>query len=93
MAILLLKIDAFCQNSQSHLRGQEMLRERHLEMLGYKVVQVNYLEWSALYMSVPGAKLNYLKNLLQIALWLRLIEIWNENVCMRVILIVCLRKK
>lgn len=66
MAILLLKIDAFCQNNRNQLRGQEILRERHLEMLGYKVVQVNYSEWNAMYMSVPGAKVTYLKNLLQL---------------------------
>lgn len=48
------------------MRGQEILRERHLEMLGYRVVQVSYSEWNAMYMNVPGAKVTYLKNLLQI---------------------------
>lgn len=67
MAILLLKIDAFCQNNRSQIRGPETLRERHLEMLGYKVVQVNYNEWNSMYMNLPGARQNYLKELLQIA--------------------------
>lgn len=66
VAILLMKLESFCQNDQSQLRGPEILRERHLEMLGYQVVQVNYTEWSSMYMNVPGAKLNYLKSLLQI---------------------------
>lgn len=61
-----MRLDAFCQNNSNQLRGPEILRERHLEMLGYKVVQVNHNEWNSLYMSVPGAKLNYLKGLLEI---------------------------
>lgn len=66
VAILLLKRDAFCQNDNRQVRGPQILRERHLEMLGYKVVQVNYSEWNAMYMNVPGAKMNYLKGLLEI---------------------------
>lgn len=66
MAILLLKIDAFCQNNRNQLRGREILRQRHLEMLGYRVVQISFNDWNAMYMSLPGAKLNYLKKLLQI---------------------------
>lgn len=61
-----MKLDSFCQNDHTQLRGPEVLRERHLEMLGYRVVQVNYNEWNSMYMSVPGAKMNYLKGLLQI---------------------------
>lgn len=64
VAILLLKIDSFCQNNRSHLRGQEILRQRHLEILGYRVVQISYNEWNSMYMNLPGAKLNYLKKLL-----------------------------
>lgn len=66
VAILLLKIDSFCQNNRTQIRGPEVLRERHLEMLGYKVVQVNYNEWNSMYMSLPGARQNYLKELLHI---------------------------
>lgn len=35
-------------------------------MLGYKVVQVSHSEWNAMYMNVPGAKMDYLKGLLEI---------------------------
>jgi hypothetical protein len=49
-----------------YLKGQEHLKQRHLEILGYKVIHINYSEWNSMYMNVPGAKVNYLKNLLQI---------------------------
>lgn len=62
-----MKFDSFCQNDGDHLRGHECLRHRHLELLGYKVLQIKFTDWYSLYMSMPGAKINYLKNLLQIA--------------------------
>lgn len=70
---MLLKLDAFCENSKLdtnanyYLRGVEYLRERHLEILGYKVVHINLNEWNSMYMNLPGAKNDYLRNLLQLS--------------------------
>lgn len=64
VAILLLKLDAFCENSFYFLRGHETLRQRHLELLGYKVVHVKFHEWNSMHMNVSGEKLGYLKSLI-----------------------------
>lgn len=66
IAILLPKNDTFCENNIYYMRGTENLKQRHLEMLGYKVVHVNYNEWNSMYMNVPNAKLNYIKKLLHL---------------------------
>ncbi|KAL5276542.1 hypothetical protein ACFFRR_002016 [Megaselia abdita] len=67
VAILLLKLDSFCENDLTFLKGMEHLRTRHLEMMGYKVVHINVNDWNSMYMNVPGVKTNYLKCLLQIS--------------------------
>lgn len=56
--------DSFCQNDFEHMRGKEALKERHLEMMGFKVIQINYSQWNSMYMNLPGAKGDYLKSLL-----------------------------
>ncbi|GLV37150.1 uncharacterized protein CBL_02020 [Carabus blaptoides fortunei] len=43
-AVLLLKSEAFT-NLNTNLKGYYQLRQRHLEMLGYKLIDVNYSEW------------------------------------------------
>lgn len=67
VAILLLKLDSFCENDLTALRGPESLKIKHLEMLGYKVLHINEHDWNSKYMRAPGAKANYLKCLLQIS--------------------------
>ncbi|KAH8298025.1 hypothetical protein KR018_004787 [Drosophila ironensis] len=67
VAILLLKLDSFCDNDLTALRGPESLKMKHLEMMGYKVLQINEHDWNSKYMAAPGAKANYLKCLLQIS--------------------------
>ncbi|KAL7738775.1 hypothetical protein ACLKA6_001174 [Drosophila palustris] len=67
VAILLLKLDSFCENDLTALRGPESLKMKHLEMMGYKVLQINEHDWNSKYMLAPGAKANYLKCLLQIS--------------------------
>ncbi|XP_065357681.1 FAST kinase domain-containing protein 1, mitochondrial [Calliphora vicina] len=67
VAILLLKLDSFCENDLDALRGPESLKIKHLEMMGYKVVHINEHDWNSKYMNAPGAKQNYLKCLLQIS--------------------------
>ncbi|ALC38431.1 CG31643 [Drosophila busckii] len=66
VAILLLKLDSFCENDLTALRGPESLKIKHLEMMGYKVLHINEHDWNSKYMLAPDAKANYLKCLLQI---------------------------
>lgn len=65
IAILLLSNKVFCDNDIHRLRGSELLRMRHLEMLGYRVIHVKINDLNALYKNVK-AKIKYLKNLLQL---------------------------
>ncbi|XP_043644676.1 FAST kinase domain-containing protein 1, mitochondrial [Drosophila teissieri] len=67
VAILLLKFDSFCENDLTALRGPDSLKMRHLEMMGYKVMQINEHDWNSKYMASTAAKANYLKCLLQIS--------------------------
>ncbi|EDW02889.1 uncharacterized protein LOC6562320 [Drosophila grimshawi] len=67
VAILLLKLDSFCENDLTALRGPESLKIKHLEMMGYKVLHINEHDWNSKYLQAPGAKANYLKCLLQIS--------------------------
>lgn len=66
IAILLLNSRMFCDNDIHRLKGSELLRMRHLEMLGYRVVHVKIKDFNALYKNISG-KINYLKNLLQLS--------------------------
>lgn len=66
IAILLLSFDTFCINDVNRLRGLELLRMRHLEMMNYKVIHVKKSDFKMLYENVT-AKINYLKKLLQIS--------------------------
>jgi hypothetical protein len=65
IAILLLKFDMFCNNDINRLRGSELLRTRHLEILGYRVLHLRINDLNSLYHNF-GAKIKYLKNLLQL---------------------------
>ncbi|XP_053961002.1 uncharacterized protein LOC128865080 [Anastrepha ludens] len=66
VAILLMRLDSFCKNDLTALRGSEHLRTKHLEMMGYKVIHINEHDWNTRYMNSPHTKSNYLKCLLQI---------------------------
>jgi len=67
IAILLLSSKMlFCDNDINRLKGSELLRMRHLEMLGYRVVHVKIKDFNALYKNF-SAKIKYLKNLLQLS--------------------------
>lgn len=67
VAILLLKLDSFCENDLKALRGPDSLKVKHLEMMGYKVLRIAEHEWNSKYMNAEQAKRNYLKCLLQIS--------------------------
>jgi FAST kinase-like protein, subdomain 2/RAP domain len=65
IAILLLNNKVLCDNDMNRLKGSELLRLRHLEMMGYRVIHVKISEFNSLYKNV-SAKIKYLKNLLQL---------------------------
>lgn len=65
IAVLILNSKKFCENDMHRVKGEELLRMRHLEMLGYKVVHVKAYEFNSLFKNFQ-AKINYLKNLLQL---------------------------
>lgn len=66
LAILLLGFDTFCINDVNRLKGSELLRMRHLEMMNYKVVHVKKSDFNMLYENV-SAKIKHMKSLLQIS--------------------------
>lgn len=40
------------------------MKQRHLEMMGYRVISISDSLWNAMYMAEPKAKLNHVKNLI-----------------------------
>ncbi|NWX82235.1 FAKD1 protein, partial [Nothoprocta pentlandii] len=44
-----------------HLKGESAVKKRHLEMLGYRVVQIPHFEWNSMVLSTKEAQLEYLK--------------------------------
>jgi FAST kinase-like protein, subdomain 2/RAP domain len=66
IAILLLSNRVLCDNDIHRIKGSELLRMRHLEMMGYRVIHVKMHEFNSLYANV-SAKIKYLKNLLRLS--------------------------
>lgn len=64
IAIIPLKIESCCENDPTIIKGFDALKQRHLEILGYKVVHINYRMWHSMYLSVPGARLEYMKQVI-----------------------------
>lgn len=60
VAVDFLDSKAFCNNSR-HMKGQTLMRKRHLEILGYCVVQIPHFEWNSMELSTPDAWKDYLK--------------------------------
>lgn len=46
------------------LKGRLQMQQKHLEMLGYKVIAIDENLWNSMYMGEPKAKLNYINNLI-----------------------------
>lgn len=65
IAVLIMSSKMFCDNDANRLKGAELLRMRHLEMLGYRVIHVHTSEFNSLFKNF-SAKIKYLKNLLQL---------------------------
>lgn len=60
IAIELLDVRAFCSNIP-HLKGKSAMKKRHLEILGYRVIQIPYFEWNSMAMSTKDARMDYLR--------------------------------
>ncbi|KAJ8012793.1 hypothetical protein DPEC_G00046560 [Dallia pectoralis] len=60
VAVDFLDTKSFCKNSR-HMRGEAMMRKRHLEILGYHVVQIPHFEWNSMELSTPDAWKKYLQ--------------------------------
>jgi hypothetical protein len=66
IAILLLGYDSTLINNVNRLKGDELLRMRHLEMMNYKVVHVKKSDFGLFYQNLQ-AKIKHMKSLLQIS--------------------------
>ncbi|XP_056285085.1 FAST kinase domain-containing protein 1, mitochondrial [Pseudoliparis swirei] len=60
VAVDFLDSKSFCKNSP-HMKGEALMRKRHLEILGYRVVQIPHFEWNSMELSTPDAWKEYLK--------------------------------
>lgn len=65
IAVLLLNRKMLCDNDSNRLRGSELLRMRHLEMMGYRVVHLKVNDFKLMYRNV-AARVKYIKGLLQL---------------------------
>ncbi|KFW68069.1 FAST kinase domain-containing protein 1 [Pygoscelis adeliae] len=60
IALEFLDSKAFSKDSR-HLKGEPALKKRHLEMLGYRVVQIPHFEWNSMVLSTKGEQQEYLR--------------------------------
>ncbi|XP_050395176.1 FAST kinase domain-containing protein 1, mitochondrial [Patella vulgata] len=51
----------YCRQSH-HLTGSSLMLKRHLEILGYKVVQIPYYEWKSMALTELDSQVSYLHN-------------------------------
>ncbi|KAG6940078.1 FAST kinase domains 1 [Chelydra serpentina] len=60
IAVEFLDSKTFCKNS-CHVKGEFAMKKRHLEILGYQVVQIPHFEWNSMELSSKDAWMEYLK--------------------------------
>ncbi|XP_072468345.1 FAST kinase domain-containing protein 1, mitochondrial [Notamacropus eugenii] len=60
VALEFLDSRAFCKNIL-HLKGKSAMKKRHLEILGYHVIQIPYLVWNSMELSTKDAWMEYLR--------------------------------
>ncbi|CAK6954143.1 FAST kinase domain-containing protein 1%2C mitochondrial [Scomber scombrus] len=60
VAVDFLDSKSFCKQSH-HMKGEALMRKRHLEILGYRVVQIPHFEWNSMELSTLDAWKKYLK--------------------------------
>ncbi|NXO26523.1 FAKD1 protein, partial [Cisticola juncidis] len=61
IALEFLDSKAFSKDYSRHLKGEPAVKKRHLEMLGYRVVQIPHFEWNSMVLSTKGDQLEYLR--------------------------------
>ncbi|KAF4796846.1 FAST kinase domain 1 [Turdus rufiventris] len=61
IALEFLDSKAFSRDYSRHLKGEPAVKKRHLEMLGYRVVQIPHFEWNSMVLSTKGEQLEYLR--------------------------------
>ncbi|XP_068101666.1 FAST kinase domain-containing protein 1, mitochondrial-like [Hyperolius riggenbachi] len=67
--VIFLSCTEFCRNS-THLKGYLAVKKRHLEMLGYHVIEIPHYEWYSDTLGTKDAWTNYLRK-----------KIFADNVC------------
>ncbi|XP_074550423.1 FAST kinase domain-containing protein 1, mitochondrial [Halichoeres trimaculatus] len=60
VAVEFLDSKSFCKNLH-HMKGEALMKKRHLEILGYRVVQIPHFEWNSMELSTQDAWKKYLK--------------------------------
>ncbi|XP_062862178.1 FAST kinase domain-containing protein 1, mitochondrial [Trichomycterus rosablanca] len=60
IALDFLDSRSFCKNSPN-VKGEVLMRKRHLEILGYHVLQIPHFEWNSMELSTPDAWKEYLR--------------------------------
>uniref|UniRef100_A0A8C2NER4 RAP domain-containing protein n=1 Tax=Capra hircus TaxID=9925 RepID=A0A8C2NER4_CAPHI len=60
IALEFLDSRAFCRNIP-HLKGKSAMKKRHLEILGYHVIQIPHFEWNSMALSTRDARMDYLR--------------------------------
>ncbi|XP_069009880.1 FAST kinase domain-containing protein 1, mitochondrial [Embiotoca jacksoni] len=60
VAVDFLDSKSFCKNSH-HMKGEAQMRKRHLEILGFRVIQIPHFEWNSMELSTHDAWKEYLK--------------------------------
>ncbi|XP_068051917.1 FAST kinase domain-containing protein 1, mitochondrial isoform X2 [Anomalospiza imberbis] len=61
IALEFLDSKAFSKDYSRHLKGEPAVKKRHLEMLGYRVIQIPHFEWNSMVLSTKGEQLEYLR--------------------------------
>ncbi|XP_041259591.1 FAST kinase domain-containing protein 1, mitochondrial isoform X2 [Onychostruthus taczanowskii] len=61
IALEFLDSKAFSKDYSRHLKGEAAMKRRHLEMLGYRVVQIPHFEWNSMVLSTKSEQLEYLR--------------------------------
>ncbi|XP_077304071.1 FAST kinase domain-containing protein 1, mitochondrial-like isoform X2 [Lithobates pipiens] len=60
VAVDFLSSKSYCRNSL-HPSGQTAMKKRHLEILGYRVIQIPSTEWNSMKLGTVGRRINYLR--------------------------------
>uniref|UniRef100_A0A8C6BAF8 FAST kinase domains 1 n=1 Tax=Monodon monoceros TaxID=40151 RepID=A0A8C6BAF8_MONMO len=60
IALEFLDSRAFCRNIP-HLKGKSAMKKRHLEILGYHVIQIPHFEWNSMALSTKNDRMDYLR--------------------------------